>query len=522
MSNMTNGVDLNEFFREATLRVCGDLALERALHSTLLYIREHLPADTLFVEYFDPGLGAARTIARADVSGGTPLDLITPIPSDAHAEREFQAAAQRGATIYNRPDEDALATHLLRAQGYDPRAVSLVTMELVSKAEMLGGLVVLVERRDAYEPQHAALLTTLAEPLKVAMLNALRHREVLRLKDALADDNRFLQRELHRISGDELVGADFGLKQVIRMVRQVAPTESPVLLTGETGVGKDVVANAIHVASSRRDGPFIAVNCGAIPQTLLDSELFGHEKGAFTGALAKKRGRFERAHHGTIFLDEIGEMPLQAQVRLLRVLQNREIERIGGTERVPVDIRVIAATHQDLQKNVRAGTFREDLWFRLNVFPIAIPPLRERPGDIPALVQHFVDRKARELKLGRIPELAPGAVDDLLAYEWPGNVRELENLIERSIILHRHEPLSFDLGGPQSRAPDSVRVPTADDELLPLDTMVEHHIRRALRATDGKIHGAGGAGELLGLNPNTLRAKMRKLGIPFGQRKRGT
>jgi transcriptional regulator with GAF, ATPase, and Fis domain len=207
------------------------------------------------------------------------------------------------------------------------------------------------------------------------------------LKERLADDNRYLHTELRRISGDEITGADFGLREVMHRVRHVAPTESPVLLTGETGAGKDVIANAIHLGSPRRDGPFIPVNCGAIPESLIDSELFGHEKGAFTGALAQKRGRFERAHNGTILLDEIGEMPLEAQVRLLRVLQHREIERVGGTSRILVDIRVIAATNQDLYSMVQAGRFREDLYFRLNVFPITVPPLRERAGDIPALVQ---------------------------------------------------------------------------------------------------------------------------------------
>ena len=521
LSHMTTPTDAgasvepDDFFRNATLRICGDLELHRALHSTLLYIREHLPADTLFVEYFDPGLGAARTIARADVSGGTSLDLITPVPSDARQDPHFAAPPREEVVVHNRPEENALATHMLRRQGYDERNVSIMTMKLIKESGMFGGLVVLAERRDAYRSEHSDRLFILAEPFKVAVVNALRHREVLGLKDRLADDFRFLQRELHRISGDELVGADFGLKEVIRLVRQVAPTESPVLLTGETGVGKDVVANAIHLGSGRREGPFIAVNCGAIPQSLLDSELFGHEKGAFTGALAKKRGRFERAHQGTIFLDEIGEMSLDAQVRLLRVLQNREIERVGGTSRIPVDIRVIAATHQDLQKNVRAGSFREDVWFRLNVFPIVIPPLRERPGDIPALVQHFVERKARDLKLGHVPALAPGAVDDLLGYDWPGNVRELENLIERSIILHRNEPLRFDLGGPRAVTPSPAEPSASNDEILPLDAVIERHIRRALQVANGKIHGAGGAGELLGVNPNTLRAKMRKLSIPF-------
>jgi len=208
-------------------------------------------------------------------------------------------------------------------------------------------------------------------------------------------------------------------------------------LLGETGTGKEVFANAIHYSSPRKNGPFIKVNCGAIPETLLDSELFGHEKGAFTGAVSQKRGRFERANKGTIFLDEIGELPAPAQVRLLRVLQTKEIERVGGATSIPVDVRIISATNRNLQEMIASGRFREDLWFRLNVFPIMIPPLRQRREDIPALVHHLIERKSKELKLTGRPVLAPGAIDRLMAHEWPGNVRELENMIERSLIQHR-------------------------------------------------------------------------------------
>jgi transcriptional regulator with GAF, ATPase, and Fis domain len=261
------------------------------------------------------------------------------------------------------------------------------------------------------------------------------------------------------------------------------------------------------------------VNCGAIPASLIDSELFGHEKGAFTGALAQKRGRFERANGGTILLDEIGEMPLDAQVRLLRVLQHREVERVGGTERIPVDIRVIAATNQDLGKLVETGKFREDLWFRLNVFPIQVPPLRERRTDIPALVQHFIERKTEELKVGETPRLAPGSMEVLKAYAWPGNVRELENVVERAMILHRGDPLRFDdLGGSFSHPPShdgTLASENQDLDALELDMVTANHIQKVLRITGGKIHGPGGAGELLGVNPNTLRYRMKKLGIPF-------
>jgi transcriptional regulator with PAS, ATPase and Fis domain len=250
----------------------------------------------------------------------------------------------------------------------------------------------------------------------------------------LADDNRFLNRQIMEMTGDTIIGADFGLRDVMKMVHQVAPLSSPVLLMGETGSGKEVIANAIHISSIRGNNPYIRVNCGAIPEGLIDSELFGHEKGAFTGAISEKKGRFERAHTGTIFLDEVGELPPAAQVRLLRVLQQREIERVGGTELIPVDVRIISAIHQNLERMVRAGEFREDLWFRLNVFPIMIPPLRQRIDDIPALVHHFMERKARALKIWEVPTVPQEEIERLQAHHWPGNVRELENVVERALI----------------------------------------------------------------------------------------
>ena len=300
-------------------------------------------------------------------------------------------------------------------------------------------------------------------------------------------------------------------------VRSVAPLSSPVLLLGDTGVGKEVIAGAIHNASLRRDEPFIKVNCGAIPETLMDSELFGHEKGAFTGALNHKRGRFERAHNGTIFLDEIGELSLEAQVRLLRVLQEKEIERVGGTESINVDIRVIAATHRNLNAMILEGKFREDLYFRLNVFPIYIPTLRERKGDIPGLVQHFIQKKSRDLKLTAIPTLAPKALDQLLAHHWPGNVRELENAVERAIILHREEPLSFAELGPKKELEVTPVSASEDMESFDLDQVTADHIRRVLMVTNGRVEGEKGAADLLGINPGTLRGRMRKLGISFGR-----
>lgn len=299
----------------------------------------------------------------------------------------------------------------------------------------------------------------------------------------------------------------------MELVQRVAPLNSPVMLLGETGVGKEVIANAIHLSSDRHKGPFVKLNCGAIPEQLIDSELFGHEKGAFTGAIAQRKGRFERADGGTLFLDEIGDLPLEAQVRLLRVLQTKQFERVGGTATLSSDARIIAATHRDMEQLVREGKFREDLWYRIGVFPISIPPLRERRADIPALVNHFLKKKSLEMGIHHPPAIAPGAMQRLREYRWPGNVRELENVVERELILNRTGTLAFEgieSGGSVEASPLSAKP-------VPLDRAVETHIRRALEYTHGKVGGPDGAAELLKVNPSTLRHRMRRLGIEFGR-----
>ncbi len=515
-------IDENEFFRKVTLKICGHLEIEKGLRACVEYLSEHMPADRLYlVDRHDHGSGEMRPLARANTLKCERIDMLPHLSAEAKAamaqrRRAFRAGKLPEVFVHNKPQEDVITRCFLDASG-EPSS-SVMWMPLVVEGQVGGALVLLAEGNDRFSKHHARLYATLREPFFVAMSNTLKHEEVIKLKDRLADDNRYLHQELLHLSGDQIIGADFGLRGVMHKVRQVGPTESPVLLTGETGAGKDVVANAIHLGSPRRDGPFIPVNCGAIPETLLDSELFGHEKGAFTGALSMKRGRFERADKGTIFLDEVGEMPLDAQVRLLRVIQHREIERVGGTDRIPVDIRIIAATNQDLEAMAQTGRFREDLWFRLNVFPITVPPLRDRLSDIPALVHHFIARKTRELKIAEAPQLAPGAIDDLMAYHWPGNVRELENMVERAMILHRGEPLGFDdIGTSFSRQPPLVP-PETGQQPLDLDAVTARHIQRVLKMTDGKIHGPGGAAALLGVNASTLRNRMNKLGIAFGRK----
>jgi formate hydrogenlyase transcriptional activator len=312
-----------------------------------------------------------------------------------------------------------------------------------------------------------------------------------------------------RAERHSIVGDSPALRRVLEQIAQVAATDSTVLIQGETGTGKELVARAIHDASARRERPLVKLNCAALPRELVESELFGHEKGAFTGALQQRRGRFELADGGTLFLDEVGELPLDTQAKLLRVLQEREFERVGGSRSLRVDVRVIAATNRDLQSQVAAGRFRSDLYYRLNVFPIVVPPLRERRDDVPRLVQHFAAKAAR--KLGRtLDGVSPAFIERASAYDWPGNIRELENVVERAMIMSRGPMLDgaallSPSAGPTAPAP----MPVA----ATLEEMERVHIRRVLEDTHWQIEGDRGAARALGLNPSTLRGRLRKLGI---------
>ncbi|MGD9202518.1 MAG: sigma 54-interacting transcriptional regulator [Chitinispirillia bacterium] len=516
-------MDENNFFREATLRICGNLEIEVALWECLKYLKRVIPADNMILGVWEPDIKSIQIIAYATESGGINTNTFIHLPQSSmptidELEKRFRSSKWPDADIINDSSVDPLLHEATKH--FNLKTCSVLHLILETVGRPLCSIGVFVKGKHMYTEQHGNILNLLKKPLAIAMSNALKLKEVVKLKELLADDNRYLHSELRQLSGYKIIGDNFGLKAVMEKTRQVAPLDSPVLLLGETGVGKDVIANAIHYTSNRKDGPFIKVNCGAIPESLIDSELFGHEKGSFTGALVEKRGRFERADKGTIFLDEIGELPLQAQVRLLRVLQDKEIERVGGTKTISLDIRIIAATNRDLEEMVKTKQFREDLLFRINVFPILIPPLRERKPDIPALLQHFINLKTKELKSPVIPKLSPGAIDLLMQYDWPGNVRELQNIVERAIILNPAGPLSFDQMTTQSARRESSRSPQIDPMTNNLDDMIYHHICQVLTMTNGKIHGPDGAAQLLGINANTLRHRMNKLGIDYKKKTR--
>lgn len=508
-----------EFFHQATETICGSLDINTVLERCLKFLQQVMPLESISLQIDNPGKNLIVNVAAAGPDEYSLRNKVIPFSREARKEFDIQLQGQNVRIV------DDIKKHLTGRYIWEQlgkRDLSAISLKLEIEEHDLGVVLLIAQGRNRYLKEHAKLLEMLHGPFAIAMHNALEHREVHRLKDLLADDNRFLNKQLHKLSGDAIIGRDFGLKQVMEMVRQISPQKSLVMLLGETGVGKEVIANAIHYSSPRAQGPFIKVNCGAIPDNLIDSELFGYEKGAFTGALTTRRGRFERANGGTLFLDEIGELPLSVQVRLLRVLQNKEIERVGGSNPIPVDIRIITATHRNLPEMVNQGTFREDLWFRLNIFPITIPPLRERKMDIPALTRYFMERKAREMNLSRQPVLARGALERLQAYNWPGNVRELENLVERSIIRNMvggiDTPLEFDLVAPDSTKIEKSPLSRSQEEVLLLDEVIKHHIHKVLERAGGKVQGPDGAARLLGTNPSTLRNKMKKLGIPYGRK----
>jgi len=335
--------------------------------------------------------------------------------------------------------------------------------------------------------------------------------EIKRLKDRLQDENLALREELDQASMfEEIVGASAALKTVLSHVSKVAPTDSTVLISGETGTGKELIARAIHKHSRRAERAFVSLNCAATPPSLIASELFGHEKGAFTGAVQQRRGRFELAHSGTIFLDEIGEIPLDTQVVLLRVLQERQIERVGGSRAIPVDVRVIAASNRDLPAAIAAGSFRSDLFYRLNVFPIHVPALRQRPDDIPILVEYFVKRFAEKMAK-RIRRIEKRTLELCERYQWPGNIRELQNIVERSVILCGGETFSID------EAWLSSQLPLRPDGSSPLPHALQGQekemIEAALAKSQGRVAGPRGAAAKLGIPPSTLESKIKQLKI---------
>jgi len=511
----------DEFFKEFTVRIFSSLDTKQSIKDTFEYLKRYFPLDVLAFSFYDYHIEASRLAHySAEIDVPNAINSVVPLPRELWDE-QLRILKQNGnkayimCELYNKNIYDKVDAYL------HIKEYSILALPICYNENVIGGMNLIAKgSRMKYNDAHAKLLNTIIEPATIALINSQTYQKVLNHRDELIDNNQFLYSELLNNSASKIIGASSGLKRVMHMIEKVAPQSAPVLILGETGTGKELIANAIHFSSNVKNGPFIKVNCGAIPENLIDSELFGHVKGAFTGATSDKKGRFERADGGTIFLDEIGELPLQAQVRLLRVLQHHEIEQVGGNQSIKIDIRVIAATNRNLVEMVSKSQFREDLWYRLNVFPIIIPPLRQRKEDIPDLASFFVEKKSIELNMKPSPQIAPGELERLMQYDWYGNIRELENLVERELIMHQGVALRFH-SLPSNKTTEKVisnQNAVGSNNFLTLDEVMAAHISKTLNITKGKMHGPSGAAELLGIKATTLEARMKKLGMKFGRK----
>ena len=509
---------LLDVWREA----CRHIEITQSTETIAAMLAAHLPIERVMVRRVDCPRLCLETVAVGLLGA-------EPIESDVRNECSSQQISRlldwcregrvlHGLGTQPGPLETVLPT---------PVEADVLAGPLRLSGDRFGVLVLIARPQTAFQAAHAELLQVLLEPFSVAMDNDQRVSEMAALREAAEADKRSLLTRLGREKlGDTIVGVGSGLRGVMERVELVARSDVPVLIFGETGSGKELVARAIHNRSARTARPFIRVNCGAIPHELIDSQLFGHERGAFTGAIETRKGWFERADGGTLLLDELGELPLAAQVRLLRILQDGWLDRVGGQRPINVDVRIVAATHRDLATMVAEGQFREDLWYRVAVFPIRLPPLRERREDIAELARHFAERAAT--RFGLYPAMpTPEDLDLLTAYPWPGNVRELATVIDRAAILGDGKCLEVakSLGVPTSPAsaasipappPPPPAAPVAQPrKIVSLDMAMRQHIEAALDACGGRIEGVHGAASLLEINPHTLRARMRKLGIDW-------
>ena len=468
-------------------------------------IHEVVPHDTAALALFDPAVGDLVV----QFLGPRDTDVF---PDDARVLIEGTVS---GAVF--RTGEPVLIERLSDAS-FAPETVRNLArlgmqsgcwVPLVHRGNTIGTMGVLSRLEGGIGKQEMGMLGKIAVQVAMAVDNATALRRMAEMRDRLRQEKQYLEAEIDRENRfEDIVGESTGLRRVLKEIATVAPTDATVLIQGETGTGKELLARAVHRLSPRHERTFIKLNCAAIPAGLIESELFGHEKGAFTGAIARKIGRLELAHEGTLFLDEIGEMPLDLQPKLLRALQEREIERLGGNRPIPVNVRLIAATNRDLAKMVAEKQFRSDLFYRLKVFPVFAPPLRERAGDIPILVRHFVDNHSR--RMGKTIETIPDeTMQALVRWSWPGNVRELENFLERSVILTRGQVLFVPLA--ELETEDDYE--DAEPENPNLQAAEREHILRVLRESKGQIGGSDGAAARLGLKRTTLNSKLKKLGI---------
>jgi formate hydrogenlyase transcriptional activator len=491
---------------DVTNRIVTKLELRDLLREIVASIRQFMQCDTVCVALPDPEDGELRPYI-VDHAG--------------HEERSAGPPSERARTVFRTGKPLIVTREEIAAEPQGAIGLnSLCLYPLIIRERVLGVFGFGSSRENAFTEDDLAFLGQVANQIAIAVENALAYGQISELKDKLTQENVYLESEIRsELHFEEIVGNSEPLRRVLKEIETVAPADSTVLIFGETGTGKELIARALHDLSSRKPNPFVKLNCAAIPTGLLESELFGHEKGAFTGAIIQRVGRFELANRGTIFLDEIGEIPLELQPKLLRVLQEREFERLGSSRTLRTDARLIAATNRDLKTMVQEQRFRSDLYYRLNVFPIRVPSLRERKEDIPPLVRHFVKEFSRRNQ--RVIDTIPSeTMQALVRYHWPGNIRELQNVIERAVIISRGPVLNVAL---TELAPDVTSTSTpvvttaksASHESLQemLEKTERNQILRALEEANGVIAGPNGAAARLGVKRTTLQLRMQKLGI---------
>ncbi|MBX3276839.1 MAG: sigma 54-interacting transcriptional regulator [Acidobacteria bacterium] len=515
-----------------TSSITSNLELQELLRSISANIREVMRCDAVAIALPEPVSEGFRISALdfPDGRGFLKEDMLQSPIESGPPRRAFDTLKPVIVNAATEIDIGREGYEILVAEGFKAHCF----IPLVTRGRALGLLAIIRTTVDAFTPEDVEFLSQASGQIAIAVENALAYREISELKNKLAQEKLYLEEEIRsELNFDQIVGDSAALRRVLELVETVAPSDSTVLLLGETGTGKELVARAIHDHSRRKDRTFVKLNCAAIPTGLLESELFGHEKGAFTGAISQKVGRLELADQGTLFLDEVGDVPLEIQPKLLRALQEREFERLGSTRTKRVDTRMVAATNRDLEQMIAEREFRSDLYYRLNVFPIRIPPLRERREDIPLLVSYFVQRFARQMQK-RIETIPAADMKTLTEWDWPGNIRELQNFIERAVILTRGRALEAPLMELRRVRRDEPTRTAAQQGQEAIARIVketinalnnnkgvddEHaqkqreDITRALTESKGRVGGADGAAARLGLNRTTLLSRMKKLGI---------
>lgn len=506
----TNTSEEHAFFFEATKQLYSSLAPDVSMTAFIDYISRFLPLHSFSLTSMPPPFTQIVSVTRFAEGEPVrcPFEVVHVGLEQARLAEQLGFTRAESFKDYLLVSKEDPMFRYMTMFGLGEPTLPMFFMRLIREQTVIGSVSICM--KTSFTDEHFRLMRGLEGPLGMALSNMLQHHELEQLKEEILQDNQRLRQELKGLTHVDVIGSGRGLAWVMQRVKQAAPVDVPILITGETGTGKEVIAKAIHELSPRAPKFFVAVNCGAIPATLIDSVLFGHAKGAFTGATANHKGYFERAEGGTLFLDEIGELPLQSQARLLRVLETHEIEKVGGAAPLRVDIRLLAATNRNLRDMISAGTFREDLYYRLNVVSVQLPPLRERKEDIPLLVQYLLRKSAARFGV-LTPPLAQGEMERLLAYSWPGNVRELQNVLEEALVCTAPgSPLRLHLES-QTRIS-----PSSDSEVGCYEDMQRGYFEKLLMQTGGRISGPKGAALMAGINPSTFRFKCKKLGIALG------